>query len=153
MGNFITTVNYIVRRSTQLKNTYTNVASAPVEFSCIFCQHEEEHKHFTNPIESLGKIVERTKSGFTYLLDKPLVTVAGPLRLVKIRKPDPQRPERGDADFNTDYNDFKKMYEGDPKFELIKRETFEMLRLSDPQFDVMACFSSIPKSKALGIRI
>lgn len=153
MDNLITTINYIVTRSTELKNIYTNAASVPVEFSCIFCHNEEEYGEFTNTIQTLGKIAETTPSGFTYLLDKPIETVAGPLRLVKIRKPDNQRTERGDADFNTDYKNFKNMYEGNPKFELLKREAFEMLRLSDPIFDVMACFSSIPKSKELGIKL
>ncbi len=153
MNNLITIINYIVSRSTELKNKFTNASAAPVEFSCIFCHNEEEYGEFTNTIQALGKIAEKTQSGFTYLLDNPLVTVAGPLRLVKIRKPDNQRIERGDADFNTDYQNFKKLYERDLKFELIKRETFEMLRLSDPAFDVMACFSSIPKSKELGIKL
>ncbi len=153
MNNLIDTVIYIVNRSAELKNKFTGELSAPVEFACIFCQNEEEYKQFTSSVEVLGKIVEDTKSGFTYLLDKPINTVAGPLRLVKIRKPDTQRPERGDADFNTDYKNFKEKYQNNPRFELIKRETFAMLRLSDPDFDVMACFSNIPKSKDLNIKL
>ena len=150
MDNLISTINYIVSRSAELKNKFTDASSAPVEFACIFCQNEKEYKEFTNSIEKFGKIVERTQSGFTYLLDKPITTVAGPLRLVKIRKPNPNRPERGDADFNTNYASFKTKYQNDSRFELVKRETFEYLRLSDPSFDVMACFSNIPKSKDLG---
>lgn len=124
-----------------------------MEFSCIFCQNEEEYKQFTGSIEALGRIAERTQSGFTYLLDKPIEIVAGPLRLVKIRKPDALRTERGDADFNIDYEIFKKKYQNNSGFELVKRETFEMLRLSDPKFDVMACFSDIPKSRVLRIKL
>ncbi|MBI2405560.1 hypothetical protein HYV21_00700 [Candidatus Microgenomates bacterium] len=153
MKNLIKTITYIVSHSTELKNKFTNVPTAPVEFACIFCQSEEEYKLFTHSIEALGKVVERTQSGFTYLLDNPIETIAGPLRLIKIRKPDTQRPERGDADFNTDYNNLKTKYQGQLGFDLITRESFEMLRLSDPDFDVMACFSNIPKSKDLGIRL
>jgi len=153
MKNLITTINYVVSRSTELKNKFTNVSTVPVEFACIFCQDEEEYKQFTNSIDTLGKIIERTQNGFTYLLDKPIKTIAGPLRLVKIRKQDIQRTERGDADFNTDYKNFKKKYQDNPKFELIKRGTFEMLRLSSPNSDVMACFSNIPKSNNLGIKL
>lgn len=152
MNNLISTIYYIVDRSSELKNNFTNISYVPLEFVCIFCQDEKELKDFTHAIEKLGKIIERTQSGLTYFLDKPILTIAGPLRLVKIRKPDALRPERGDADFNTDYPSFKKHHKGDPKFELIKRETFEMFRLSDPTFDVMACFSSIPKSKELGVK-
>lgn len=153
MENLISTINYIVSRSAQLKDKFTDVSSAPVEFVCIFCHNDEEYKQFTNPIEVLGKIVEETPNGFTYLLDKPIKTIAGPLRLVKIRKPDSNRPERGDADFNTDYKNFKEKYQNNFKFELIKRKTFEMLRLSDLNFDTMACFSNIPKSKDLRIKL
>ena len=153
MDSLITTINYIVDQSTELKNKYTGELSAPVEFACVFCQSEEEYKQFTNSIETLGKVVERTKSGSTYLLDNLIETIGGPLRLVKIRKSDPKRPERGDADFNTDYKNFKARYQQNSKFELIKRETFEMLRLSDPNFDAMTCFSNEPKSKSLGIKL
>jgi hypothetical protein len=151
MNNLITTITYIVTRSTELKNKFTDASGAPVEFACIFGQNKEEYKKFTDEIEMLGKVVENTPSGFTYLVVKPINTVAGPLRLVKIRKPDAQRPEKGDADFNTDYVNFKKKYQTNSKFELVKRETFEYLRLSDPDFDVMTCFSDIPKSKSLNL--
>ncbi len=153
MDNLISTINYIVNCSAELKNKFTDASSAPVEFACIFCQNEEEYKQFTDSIEKLGKIAERTNSGFTYLLDKPTQTIAGPLRLVKIRKPDIQRTERGDADFNTDYKNFKNTYQKNSGFELVKRETFEMLRLSNSKFDVMACFSSVPMSKDLVIKL
>lgn len=153
MNNLIKTIQDIVFQSAELKNKYTDEKSAPVEFGCIFCQSEEEYREFTKTISHLGKVVEETKSGFTYLLNKPIKTVAGPLRLVKIRKPDPLRQERGDADFNTNYEEFKRKYQKNPKFELIKRDTFEMLRLSDPDYEVMACFSNIPKSKDLEISL
>ena len=153
MNDLIPTINHIVTRSTELKNKFTYSFGAPVEFACIFCHSEEEYREFTHVIQALGKTIEVTPSGPTYLLDEPIVTVAGPLRLVKIRKPDPEIIKRGDADFNTDYQAFKETYEGNPKFELVKCPTFEMLRLSDPQFDAMACFSSIPKSKEFGVEL
>ena len=148
----VDTITYVVRRSVELKNAHTDETAVPVEFACIFCHSEEEYQEFTHIIQTLGKIVERTQSGYTYLLNEPIITMAGPLRLGKIRKPDSKIVKRGDADFNTDYKSFKKEYEGNPKFELIRRVSFEMLRLSDPEFDAMACFSSIPKSKELGIQ-
>ena len=104
MDNLISIISYIVSRSAELKNKFTDVSSAPVEFACIFCQSEKEYKEFTNSIEKFGKIVERTQNGFTYLLDKPVETNAGSLRLVKIRKPDARFTQRGDADFNTNYD-------------------------------------------------
>lgn len=151
MENLTKTTQYIVSRSNELKNKYTVAKDAPIEFACIFSQNEKEYSDLTSAITPIGKIVEDTKSGFTYLLNEPIETDAGRLRLLKIRKPDPERKERGDADFNTDYENFRQKYLNNPKFELVKRDTFEMLRLAEQDFDVMACFSNIPKSKDLRI--
>lgn len=153
MDNLISTIQYIAKRSNKLKNQFTTETSAPIEFLCIFCQNEKEYSKFTKEIEPIGKIVEETSTGFTYLLNDPINTNSGLLRLVKIRKLDPARQERGDADFNTDYKRLKEQYINNPNFELVKRESFEMLRLSDSHFDVMTCFSSIPKSKSLEIKV
>jgi len=153
MKKLLNTITYIVDRSTELKNKFTDKLPAPVEFVCIFCQNEKEYGQFTAAIETLGKIVETTPTGFTYFLDKKICTISGDLKLVKIRKPDINRPERGDADFKTNYPDLKKKYQNNPKFKLIERENFEMLRLSDPNFNVMTCFSDVPKSNNLNIPI
>lgn len=144
-------IDYIVNQSIFLKNKYTNETNIPVEFVCIFCQSNDEYEELTKVIERLGKTVQDTLSGSVYLLSKPLETKAGFLSLIKIRKPDQKRKERGDTDFNTDYPKFKERYFGNQRFELIKRDNFEMLRLADPQFKVMVCFSSVPQSKLLGI--
>ncbi|HUD44557.1 MAG TPA: hypothetical protein VMR41_03385 [Patescibacteria group bacterium] len=120
MDNLISIINYIVSKSTKLKNKFTDASSAPVEFACVFCQNEKEYKEFTDSIEKIGKTIEKTPTGFTYLLDKPIETIAGPLKLVKIRKSD-FRKEKGDADFNTHYEEFKKKYQNNPKFELVKK--------------------------------
>ena len=152
MDNLISTINYIVSRSAELRNQLADASSAPVEFACIFCQNEKEYEEFTNAIGKLGKVAERTQNGFTYLLDKPIETIAGSLRLVKIRKPDPNRPERGDADFNANYDEFKKKYQNNFKFELIERNAFEMLRLEVSYFDLLVGCFNIPKSKNLGIK-
>jgi hypothetical protein len=151
MDDLRTVVNQIVSKSVELKNKYTEEKTAPVEFACIFCQTDEEYKKFTDEVKELGKVVEDTPTGFTYLLSEPLQTIAGPLSLVKIRMPEKSRKERGDADFNTNYSEFKNKYLNQPNFELIKRDNFEMLRLSEPGNNVMVCFSNTPKSKLFGI--
>jgi hypothetical protein len=146
-------VKYIVDESYELKNKFTEAKTTPVEFACIFCQNEDEYKNLDKLVSERGGIVQETPSGKTYLLTEGIPTKAGFLRLLKVRKPDPARKERGDADFNTSYTEFKAKYDNDPRFELIKRDSFEMLRLSDPEFDVMSCFSSTPMSKDLGIEL
>lgn len=153
MNNLIKIIQDIVSKSSELKNKYTDASMAPVEFGCIFCKSKDEYRELTRSIEKFGEIAEITRSGFTYLLNKPIETIAGPLRLIKIRKPDPKRLERGDADFNTNYTSLKAKYQAGSRFELIRRKDYEYLRLSDPEFDVMTCFSNIPKSEYLGIKL
>lgn len=151
--DLISITHYIVNKSIALKDKYTTATNASIEFACIFCQSGSEYRKLLGEIEKQGEIIQDTPTGYTYLLNQPIKTKAGALRLVKIRLPDPARKERGDCDFNTDYLKFKVKHKNAPHFELIKRESFEMLRLSDPSFDVMACFSSIPLSKDLKIAL
>lgn len=147
------TVGYIAEKSRELKDKYTNEPNAPIEFACIFCQNDAEYEEYSRQIKPLGKSVQDTSTGYTYLLEEPVKTKSGPLRLVKVRKPDPQRKEKGDADFNTDYRKLKETYLGKPNFELIVQGDFEMMRIFDTDFDVMTCFYNTPLSKILGISL
>lgn len=147
--DFLDIAQYIIEQTIKLKSKYNLGINAPVEFACIFCQNENEYLQLTEVIGKLGKVVQDTPTGYTYLLDESIQTKAGPLRLVKIRKSDPKHKERGDADFNTEYPELKEKYLNNSHFELIKRDDFEMLRLTDSEFDVMVCFSNIPLSKNL----
>ena len=144
-------VKYIVNESIKLKNKFTSEKNIPIEFACIFSQNNKEYEDLTEIITKLGSVVQETPTGYTYQLNTALETKAGKLKLVKIRKPDPLRKERGDADFNTNYHEFKKKYLKKPVFELIDRGNFEMLRISEPNSDVMVCFSNIPLSKSLNL--
>jgi len=145
-------ISYLVNKGTELIEKHTSETNLPIEFACIFCQNAKEYEEFTKIINDLGKIVQDTLTGYTYQLNKPIETVAGKLELVKIRKPDPTRKERGDTDFNTNYPEFKKKYQNRIGFELVERDNFEMLRLSDPNSDVMICFSNIPLGKSLNLK-
>lgn len=151
-NNLDETIKYIVKRCLELKNKFTNINDVPIEWLDIFCQNEDEFKQFNEEVAKLAKVVSKTDTGDIYFLDKAIQTESGPLRLIKIRKVDPNRKERGDTDFNTNYEETKKSLIKNPKVKLIKRKKFEMLRLSDKNFDVMVCFSNIPQSKILGLK-
>jgi hypothetical protein len=134
----------IVAESLRLKNKYVS-GEVKVEFADIFSTDDSEFQELTSVLKTIGKIVFPTPSGDIYQLDNPIKTVAGNLYFVKIRKPDTKLTLRGDADFDTtSYDTLKQNHANTPHFELIVRKQFEMLRLSDPDFNVMACFSNIP---------
>jgi hypothetical protein len=137
----------IVTRCVQLKNKYAKEKDLKADWICVFAQSEAEYSGLLKHAGSWGHIVNDLPSGPVFRFDKTLQTKAGIPNVLKIRKPDPTKPELGDVDFTTDYNNFKKKYFIDKRFGLIVRDKFEMLELKDKEFDVICYFSSIPPSK------
>lgn len=145
-------VRSIVERSQDLRDEFTSEHNAPVNYAAVFAQDESEFQELIEVVKSLGEILEDTPTGPLFKI-QPLDTVAGELQLLKIRKPDPQRPERGDADFTVAaYQQFKDQYLVRPGFRLIKRDKFEMVELSHPTFEVLAYFSYPPLDKQYGLK-
>jgi hypothetical protein len=141
----------IVLDAQKLKDTHTNEKDALVNYACVFAQSEQEFSQLLEQPKSMGEIIKETPTGPLFKIE-PMQTSAGMLKLVKIRKPDPTRPERGDADFTvSDYPAFKQTVLGTDGFKLIERENFEMIELMDPAYDVRAYFSNPPLDKQLGI--
>jgi len=144
-------IKKIVLESNRLKNKHTSEKEVPVNYACIFCQSAEEYDNLKMLAEQIGKIVEETSTGPLFQI-QPLETVAGKLKLLKIRKPDVTRPEMGDADFTvSNYNKFKKESLARDGFKLIVREDFEMIELKDSLFNVLAYFSNSPLDGQLGV--
>lgn len=142
----------IIRLACELKNKHTTEKNAPVNYTAIFSQNESEYDELYELARQIGTVVQNTPTGDLFEIDT-LETVSGGLRLLKIRKPDPTRPERGDADFTVaDYPNFKNTYLQKPGFKLIERENFEMVELVDPMSNVRAYFSSRPLDAELGLK-
>ena len=152
-GELEQTIEQIVEQSEKLRRQYVAEIPARLDFACIFCHDNEEYAEFSKQAVAVGQSVQDTPSGYTYLLRKPLLTIVGSLRLVKIRKPDASRHERGDTDFDmaSQYNEMKIKFINNPHFELVERPDLEMMRLADPDFTVMVCFSKEPLSAKLGV--
>jgi len=134
-------INIIVAQARRLTATRTNEGGAPVNYACVFAQSEDEYSELVDAAHRLGTVTQETAMGPVFKIE-PLETAAGRLELLKIRKPDPIRKERGDADFTvSDYEKFKQTYLGRPGFRLIARPELEMMELADPAYDVLAYFS------------
>jgi hypothetical protein len=131
----------IVAEAQRLSITHTTEKKAPVNYACIFAQSETEYVELINIAHQLGPIVQETAMGPVFHI-APLSTAAGTLELLKIRRPDPKRPEKGDADFTVaDYESFKKTYLGRPGFGIIRRSEMEMIELIDLSYNAIAYFS------------
>lgn len=142
----------IVDAANRLRKKHSPHFEGSVSYCAIFCQDLDEYKDADTKAKSMGKEVKETSTGSLYLVP-PIPTAAGELRIVKVRKPDPERPERGDADFSMEnYSDFKQTFINDDHFNLIVRDDFEMIELVDPEFDVRAYFSNPPVEHHPGIK-
>ena len=146
-------VQNIVERASILKNKHTDNKNARVNYACIFSQSEDEYKDLLATTRGLGTIIEETPTGYLFRIN-PLETVAGVLRLLKIRIPDVTRPERGDADFTIpNYPAFKKKYLSREGFQLIKkREDFEMIELMDAQVRCTGVFFKSSSRSTTGMK-
>lgn len=139
--NLIALVQRIVVEAKRLSDQYTKEDTAPVNYACVFSQSEEEYASLVAAAQELGTIAQDTKMGPVFHVS-PISTSAGELRLLKIRRPDVNRPERGDADFTvSNYSRFKEDHVGKSGFRLIEREDMEMMELQDPAFHALAYFS------------
>lgn len=136
----------IVLKTIELNKVYLPDESVVINYSAIFCQDTAEYRQFNKEASQIGEIFEDTPTGTLFKCKKPLQTPAGPLQLIKVRKPDMARFQRGDADFIlSDYYSFKDGHlKNEEHFKLIERENYEMIELSDKEFDVLCYFSNIP---------
>ena len=142
-------VQEIVEKANALKNKHISEENALVNYACIFCQNKEQYNELIELTKTMGKIIKETPTGPLFQIE-PLSTVAGEIKLLKIRKPNPTRKELGDADFTvSNYYEFKEKHLSQEGFKLIEREDFEMIELIDPEFNVRVYFSNPPLDKQL----
>jgi len=145
-------VQEIVKKSCELKDKYTGEFNALVNYACIFSQSQEEFETLIKVTNKIGKVVEETPSGPLFHITS-INTISGDLKLLKIRKPDKTKPERGDADFTIlNYFDFKDKYLSKEGFKLIERKDFEMIELMNSDFNVRVYFSNPPLDVQLNIK-
>ena len=142
-------VKYITNQGTHAINNYTNETNFTIDYLAIFSKNESEYQELIQFVKKLGKETDPTKSktGLTFLLDKPIKTSAGQLKYLKIRKPDPTRPQRGAPDFKiNNYNKFKEKYlKKSGNFTLMAKDNFEMVELKG--IDVLVYFPNKLSSK------
>ena len=144
-------IKNIVEKATALKNKHIDNKNTPINYACIFSQSKEEYKELLETAQKIGKVIKETPTGLLFQI-KPLETVSGVLKLLKIRIPDPTRPELGDANFTiSNFPEFEKKYLSKSDFKLIQREDFKMVELMDSAFDIRAYFSNPPLDKQLNI--
>lgn len=152
--SFETLLKYLIDQAIlSLKNT-SLADKIPVDFVNVFSKTDQEFEMLLELTESIGKKIESdaTVTGTTFLLNKVLETSSGPLSLVRIRKPDPTRPQRGAVDFRiSNYEAFKKecLSKNSGNYTLLIRTGFELVEIKG--VDVLVYTPNIPMTKQLGL--
>ena len=135
-------IQEIVAQSQTLAQEYVPNFDFSLSYCCIFAQNQEQYDQQEQEARSSGLLLSKTPTGNLYQLTQPLATSAGLLKILKVRLPDPTRPELGDCDFKLDnYLEFKNQYLSLDQFKLITRSDFEMIELMDNDFNVRVYFS------------
>lgn len=135
---------YITDQGIIAVREYTNLKDVVIDYLAIFAKDNEEYTVLNQTAAVHGKVVDKAMShtGNTYYLTKPVQTKAGMLQILKIRKPDKTRPQRGAPDFQVEnYTFFKEnhLYTSG-NFTLMVRKDYEMIELKGE--DVLVYFPS-----------
>lgn len=135
-------IQYIVSRGVEAIKENTDEFPCPINYLAIFTKDEVEYEDLLKYVKTLGEEADfaMAKTGSTFILKEAIDTEAGPLKYVKIRKPDPTRPQGGAPDFKVkNYDVFKEKYlKKSGNFTLMLRDDFEMVELKG--VDVLVYF-------------
>ncbi len=124
-----------------------------LDYVDIFPTSEKEGIELINELEKAGKKICRSHIGQVYLLDTPIKTQYGLLKLVRVRAYDKERNQRGAPDFKVkNYDQFKAKCRGKDYFNLIDRTDYEMLELNIEGSNVLVYFPSELLSDSLGLK-
>lgn len=137
-------VNYISDCGLLALKENTSNEIAKLDYMAIFAKSEKEYNDLLNTASKMGTEVDKktNPTGHTFQLEKPLETSAGTLYLLKVRKHDPTRPQRGAPDFKIkNYTKFREKYlVNGNNFTLMLRSDYEMMELKGK--DVLVYFPS-----------
>lgn len=111
----------------------------PIKSLTIFSHSQIEYELLTGILAEMGK-PHNFNNGPRIELYKPIEVGENHITHLRIRKPDPERPQAGCNDLETDYEAFKKKHlsKHPNNLRLIKRSEYEMIELYDQNFDVLA---------------
>jgi hypothetical protein len=143
-NKLIQTVEYIVSTGAKVAEKYTTIIGIPLDYVAIFTQSQEEYMEYIHLAQSLGKEIQTIPTGNLFRLNETLHTSVGDMVVVKIRKPDISRSQRGCVDFRIpNYAELKMKYQGHPFVNVIDRYEYEMIEIREDTTDVLVYFPSL----------
>ena len=136
--DLVEAVNYVATETAKLAQEIIG-KKFPIKSLTIFTHSQSEYQSMIKILEQMGKAYN-FNNGPRVELYEPIIIDGNSITYLRIRQPDPERPQVGCNDFEMDYNILKSEYlSKHPKnLRLIKRPEYEMIEFYDPSFDVLA---------------
>ena len=134
----IEAVRYVTSETSKMSQSIVG-KNFPIKSLTIFTHSQPEFELLTEILTKIGKPYNYN-NGPRVELYEPIEVGENHITHLRIRKPDPERPQVGCNDFETDYVTFKNEYlsQHSNNLILIKRSEYEMIELRDREFDVLA---------------
>jgi len=134
----IEAVKYVVLETSKMAEKLVN-KTFPIKYLTIFAHSQPEFKLLTGILARIGRPYNYN-NGPRVELYEPIEIEENRIIHLRIRKPDPKRPQIGCSDFETDYEAFKSEYlsKHADNLSLIKRPEYDMIEFHDKEFDVLA---------------
>jgi hypothetical protein len=138
-GEIIKRVIYIAEQTSKLSEKIIG-QTFPISSLTIFSHSETEFESLKESLGSLGSPYNEN-NGPRVTLYEPIKAGHNLITHLRIRKPDPERPQVGCNDFQIDdYESFKNKYQlkYPHNLKIIVRPEYEMIEFADPDFEVLA---------------
>ena len=134
----VETVKYIAAETSKMSQKIVG-KTFPIKSLTVFTHSQSEFKLLSEILVSIGKSYNYN-NGPRVELYEPIEIEGNRITYLRVRKPDPERPQVGCNDFETDYEAFKSEYllKYPDSLSLIKRPEYEMIELRDKEFNVLA---------------
>ncbi len=131
-------VRYIALETTEMLQKVIG-ESFPIKSLTVFAHSQSEFELLTEILKEIGKPYNYN-NGPRVELHEPIEVGESSIDHLRIRKPDPERPQVGCNDFEVDYTTFKNEYlsQHPNNLTLIERPEYEMIELHDKEFAVLA---------------
>lgn len=142
-------VKYLIEKADQLINSYKmQDGITKIDYVAIFPKSAVDETSLVESLKHIGLPVKETPTGTIYKLTTFVEMPQGEVQLVKIKKFDKNRTQRGYIDYEVaDYQKFKMENLSKGVVEISQNaEGMEMLKLVDPE--VLIFFPENPLGKA-----
>lgn len=138
-SELVETVRYTAAKTSELCKKIIG-KSLPIHSLTVFSHSENEFEFLKELLSTMGSPYNEN-NGPRVTLYEPIVVDNNTITHLRIRKPDPERPQVGCNDFDVkEYETFKAEYlaKHPENLVLIKRPDYEMIEFRHPDFDVLA---------------